>query len=408
MLNRILTVALLFGAALGGGPQSPQAEPYRHDRFNTQPVDVARKFLAFSVSFDGSDDGIAMGLPEWVAYELRATPPNLTTAPDRPSTWVTDNDLFVKKIAPADASYAGSGYSRGHMCMKSHANRMSALADKETHTVLNACPQAQSMNAGSWLAIENLCGNWADTYGRVWIITGPVILANNPAKWIGDPGEVPVRVPDAFFKIVVRDSSETPEVLAFLVPMEGDESHSRQSADVRPYLTSVDIVEALTGLDFLTDIPDPLETHLEQRIYTTLWGTPVPVIADRQLPTPPAKTTARQAERTTDGGELRGGSSPTATEEALAKKLQSEGWVYIMPQPKSAQAAWGNKDGRTTWFNGSWKNSKTGRSSTEQPSESDGYQGDGIGASGYRRGGSPSAPSQVEWLCSKSGGIAPR
>ena len=29
-----------------------------------------------------------------------------------------------------------------------------------------------------------------------------------------------------------------------------------------------------------------------------------------------------------------------------------------MPQPKSRQAAWGNGDGRTTWFYGFWDNEK--------------------------------------------------
>ncbi len=49
---------------------------YKHDRFNTQPKDIARFFRAYTVSFDGADDnnndGTAdkWGIPEWVAYEL--------------------------------------------------------------------------------------------------------------------------------------------------------------------------------------------------------------------------------------------------------------------------------------------------------------------------------------------------
>src|SRR5258708_1434364 len=32
--------------------------------------------------------------------------------------------------------------------------------------------------------------------------------------------------------------------------------------------------------------------------------------------------------------------------------LKRAGWTYIMPEPKSPQAAWGNPDGRTTWWTG--------------------------------------------------------
>lgn len=159
--------ALLLGLSVGGdqavpnrlagsAPSAATTRPYNHDRFVTLPVDIRRSFTAFVVSFDGADGERCLGVPEWVAYELRKSPPGIEEADDRPGRWSTDPELFRKRIAPADASYAGSGYSRGHMCMKSHAGRISAEADKETHTVLNACPQLQGMNNGVWKAIENL------------------------------------------------------------------------------------------------------------------------------------------------------------------------------------------------------------------------------------------------------------
>lgn len=39
--------------------------------------------------------------------------------------------------------------------------------------------------------------------------------------------------------------------------MERDANHTKTSADPRPYLTSVDTIEALTGLDLLTDLGRP-------------------------------------------------------------------------------------------------------------------------------------------------------
>lgn len=92
-----------------------------------------------------------------------------------------------------------------------------------------------------------------------------------------------------------------------------------------------------------------------------------------------------------------------------ALAMQEQGWEYVMPSPKSPQAAWGNTDGRTTWYVGYWQNSKTGENSNATPQLKSGkYVGDGAGGSGWRRGGSPSAPTKLQWLLSTSGGIEPR
>jgi len=250
---------------------------YRHDRFKTQPPDIIKEFRAYTTSFDSGDDDNndgrpdTLAVPQWVAYELRQTPAALGRAPKRPRPWITVDSLHVLRVAPDDDSYKNSGYSRGHMCMKYHAWRLGANADWNTHTVLNACPQLQALNNGVWRGLEEKTAKWADKYGAVWIICGPVFFQLPPTRWIGDPGEVPVAIPDAFYKIVVKDSAATSEiqVLAFLFPMEGDANHAKRKTNLTPYLTSVDIIEALTGLDFLTELADP---WLEKIIHTQLWS----------------------------------------------------------------------------------------------------------------------------------------
>ena len=253
---------------------------YRHDRFDTEPKDIVRRFRAYTTSFDSDDDdnrdarADRWAIPEWVAYEMRRAPSDLGSVPTvRPSPWITDDALHDAGIAPKDGSYRGSGYSRGHMCMKSHAWRLGADADWNTHTVLNACPQLQAMNNGVWKGLENKTAAWADRYGVVWIICGPIIFGSTPSKWISDPGEIPVAVPDGFFKIVVKDSDieAVLDVLAFILPMEGMGNYSSSNHELTPYLTSVDIIEALTGLNFLTSLPDGTEEEVESVVHAQLW-----------------------------------------------------------------------------------------------------------------------------------------
>jgi len=107
--------------------------------------------------------------------------------------------------------------------------------------------------------------------------------------------------------------------------------------------------------------------------------------------------------------ELRGGIQADSATIQKALDMKAQGWIYIMPEPKSAQAAWGNRDGRTTWWIGYWENGITNETSSTEPTLQNGkYTGDGQGGRAWHRGGSPSAPSKLEWLLSTRGGIPPR
>ena len=255
---------------------SPGQAPagYAHDKWGTMPRDTVRTFIAYTSSFDGKDDDDGdgkndlRGQPEWVAYQIDKYPGELGKAPPRPS-WFTDDKLSSQGIAPAKNTYHKSGYDRGHFCMKYHAWRLGKQADHDTHTLINASPMLHSFNARIWLDMEQLTAKWADTYGRVWIICGPVFSSKRP-KLIGDPGEMKIPVPDAFYKIVVREEKGKPIVLALVYPhreiakVDGKYRHT-------DYLTSVDEIEKLTRLDFLTVLEDDEENALEAVQPDTIW-----------------------------------------------------------------------------------------------------------------------------------------
>ena len=95
------------------------------------------------------------------------------------------------------------------------------------------------------------------------------------------------------------------------------------------------------------------------------------------------------------------GDAPAA-DRSLAAELRAAGWTYILPEPKSKAAKWGNTDTRTTWFPGYWKNEKTNATSVSQPKKP-GFAGDAQDKPAWRAGGSPGPVTWVEWLCSKEG-----
>jgi DNA/RNA endonuclease G (NUC1) len=295
MYRFLLVLVLLFAPVSRAAELKPIVIPpgYEHDKWATQPRDIVKEFCAFTVSFDSADDDDAdeiadvWAIPHWVAQEIKRFPGELGPGPARPD-WMTDKALHEAKIAPADASYHFSevwreehptskflGYDRGHMCMKQLAFRIGANADWNTHTLLNACPQREDLNQGIWLDLEIKTGKWADRFERVWVITGPVVYGRKPLNWLGQAseGEVMVAIPDAFFKIVIRQGDPLPHVLAFIYPQRGVDYRvkSPQKHNHIPYLTNVNAIEHFTGLNFLSTLSDADQEKIEKETATELW-----------------------------------------------------------------------------------------------------------------------------------------
>lgn len=239
---------------------------YEHDKWNTQPRDQFFEFAAYTVSFDGIDDDNGddssdlWGIPEWVSYEIKALEEDHPLA-DRPS-WKSDRNLYETGIAPRDDTYAVSGvrslgevktdyrFIRGHMCPKDTAERVSSDAAYNTHTVLNAVPQLQWQNNGIWKKLEGLSNDWADKYGRIWVITGPVFFGKSPALWLGQEDEKKAAVPDALFKIIIKENHYDLETLSFIIP----NILPKTEKDPAAYLANFSRIEELTGLDFFSSI----------------------------------------------------------------------------------------------------------------------------------------------------------
>jgi DNA/RNA endonuclease G (NUC1) len=264
----IMSLALIFYSQLlwsGEFDLKPVIldKSYEHDKWDIQPKDLFFEFAAYSVSFDGPDDDNGdgnpdlWGIPEWVSYEIKKVDRefNLKNRPD----WKSDRNLFDAGLAPKDDTYAVSGsrelpevktdyrFVRGHMCPKDTAERISEDAAYNTHTILNAVPQLQWQNNGIWKALEAQCNDWADRYGRIWVITGPVFFNKTPALWLGQDDEKKAAVPDALFKIVIKENGYSIDTLSFLIPNILPKTEKNPAA----YLTDMKRIETLTGLDFL-------------------------------------------------------------------------------------------------------------------------------------------------------------
>ena len=207
--------------------------------------------IGFTVGYDEIREN-----PSWVCYRLfRITDP---VSPKRPSRFSVD-DRTQAKVSHED--YTNSGYDRGHMAPNyAIATRYGREAQLETFLMSNIVPQLGNLNRVVWrLLEEKIATDYAMRLEEVWITTGPIYDQHIEKLDAGN------EIPDAFYKIIVDEHNGNLRALAFLIP----ETASKQPIDT--FLTSIDQIEQLTGLDFFTELPDEAEDRFEAWIAKGFW-----------------------------------------------------------------------------------------------------------------------------------------
>jgi endonuclease G len=94
----------------------------------------------------------------------------------------------------------------------------------------------------------------------VYIVCGPIYTGKRN-EYIG---EHRVKVPDAFFKVILINDSRKQCALGFYFENEAGE---RPLTD---YLVSVDKIEKMTGMDFFSALPDDIENQIEKEEHKNL------------------------------------------------------------------------------------------------------------------------------------------
>ena len=116
----------------------------------------------------------------------------------------------------------------------------------------NIAPQNHDFNAGVWNRLEQKTRYWASKYDGVFVVTGGIL--KNGLKTIG---EEEVSIPNQFYKVLIDNNNGTTKVIAFLLP------HMESEQPLYKFVTSVDHIEQLTGIDFFSELDDAIEDRLE-------------------------------------------------------------------------------------------------------------------------------------------------
>lgn len=220
----------------------------------TTASDYVISYSGYTVSYNSTTL-----IPNWVAYEL--LPEEMEGDRDRDEQrFGMDTSLRIRQAMRED--YSGGKWTKGHMAPAADF-RWDGDAFAETFYLVNCCPQNEGLNRKDWNYLEKQVRKWAKDYGKVWVVSGPIIGSNK----YGRIGPQKVVVPDSFFKaVMVMDNRGKYHSIAFIM----------ENNDSRQYLNNCDMsvndLEQITGIDFFPALEDSIEESVEAQDKPSFWG----------------------------------------------------------------------------------------------------------------------------------------
>ena len=198
--------------------------------------------------------------PNWVAWRLDTS---WIGSADRQDDFRPDDTLPAAWYHVLDNDYSGSGYDRGHMCPSGDRTR-SIPDNSATFLMTNIVPQLGDNNQGPWNDFENYCRTLAQAGNEIYIVSG--VVGN-----IGTIAGGKIVVPQYTWKIVtvlpngsndLQRISKATRTIGVVVP---NFPPVNRNAGWRAFRTSVDAVEALTGYNFMANVPKNTQEIIERR-----------------------------------------------------------------------------------------------------------------------------------------------
>ena len=218
----------------------------------------------------------------WTCYELHAG--NTLSNGKRKDDFKADPDVAVSSQL---ADYSNSGFSRGHLCPS--ADRLcSENQNKQTFFLTNMQPQYQSHNGGLWSRLESQVRDYATDNSKtgahcdtLYVVKAATItdvasdaLTNNNTSGVYATSEVDgynkLLVPRYFYMALLHYNKEndTYKAIAFWTRHL---STTQPVTNLGDYAISIDKLEELTGIDFFCNLPDDIESEVENTIDLNFW-----------------------------------------------------------------------------------------------------------------------------------------
>ncbi|MBD2767837.1 DNA/RNA non-specific endonuclease [Hymenobacter sp. BT664] len=218
----------------------------------------------FTIGYNG-----ARGIPTWVSWHLGRA--DIGQAP-RQDDFRPDAALPRQFYQVTPASYARSGFDKGHNCPS--GDRTASLdANSATFLMTNMVPQAPRNNQQTWAQLEEYGRTQVQHGQEIYVIMGSYGRGGTGANGFAqtlDQGRV--TVPARIWKVMVilpegqndlQRLATDPGVRVLAIDTPNDNGIK---SDWQQYLTSVDKIEEATGLDLLSALPHETQARLQKLV----------------------------------------------------------------------------------------------------------------------------------------------
>jgi len=147
-------------------------------------------------------------------------------------------------------------------------------ANSNTFAMTNIIPQAPDNNQGPWAGLESYCRDLVRQGNEVYVICGGY----------GSKGTIAggkVNVPDRTWKVVVsipKGENDLSRIDANtrVIAVDMPNANGIKNDNWGKYRTSVADIEKATGLNFLSSLPQNVQSALKKKVDTEVIPDPVP------------------------------------------------------------------------------------------------------------------------------------
>lgn len=230
----------------------------------------------------------------WVAFSWDSTTASEDETVHRRDNFKWDVDIPRSKGSVSPTDYLKNGYDRGHICA-SEDRVFSQEANDQTFYFSNMSPQFSSFNQGFWKELEAKVRSWGRAtltgrYDTVYVVKGgttnsllrnyeghtktssgvvPMTDANGYS--LRSDGQIGLPVPEYYYMALLSVKNGVYHAIAFMVPHSEDLPRSPKVTDLQYFVTTIDNLEYLTGIDFFCNLIDEKEKEVESNYSLGDW-----------------------------------------------------------------------------------------------------------------------------------------
>ncbi len=193
---------------------------------------------------------------KWVAYKLTRIQVQNSNV-KRNNTFT--RDPFVRGIVATNSDYVKSGFDKGHLAPAVDM-AWSEQTMSESFYFSNISPQKPGFNRGIWKRLEERIRTWALEYDSIYVVTGPILTDT-----LQTIGKNRISVPQLFYKVILNYSKTGYNGIGFILP------NTSTSEPLQHFAVTIDSVEHVSGIDFFSSLPDPIENKVESTLCISCW-----------------------------------------------------------------------------------------------------------------------------------------